>query len=180
MSDHDFELPQLRTTGDAPPVTPSPTASPLGDGQYGVNGLTELVFDLLAATRLVPEDKLALVRGRAHQSGSLPRALVDEGVASSDGIARMVAARHQLPLVDLAMSGVDEEAAKLIPLHVLERVAAIPYALHGDILHVAVADPANLHLIDELRLATRHPLDLGVTSKEDIHLAIRKLARASE
>src|SRR4051812_27126826 len=180
MSDHDFELPQLRTTGDAPPVTPSPTASPLGDGQYGVNGLTELVFDLLAATRLLPEDKLALVRGQAQQSGSLPRALVDEGVASSDGIARMVAARHQLPLVDLAMSGVDEAAGVLIPLHVLERVVAMPWALRDDVLHVAVADPANLHGMDELRLATRHPIEVGVASRDDILLAIRRLARASE
>ena len=47
-------------------------------------------------------------------------------------------------------------------------------------LHVAVADPANLHGIDELRLATRHPLELGVASREDILGAIRKLVRASE
>jgi hypothetical protein len=94
MSDDDFELPQLRTTGDAPPAMPS-TAAPLSSEGYAVNELAELVIDLLAATQLVPEDKLSLVRGRAMQGGSLPRALVEEGVASSDGIARMVAARHQ-------------------------------------------------------------------------------------
>src|SRR3954466_6198258 len=179
MSDYDFEIPQLRTTGDAPPVTPA-NAEPLSGAGYGVSDLAELVVDLLAATQLVPEDKLALVRGRAQQTGSLPRALVEEGVASSDGIARMVAARHQLPLVDLAMSGVDEAAGVLIPLHVLERVVAMPWALRGDVLHVAVADPANLHGMDELRLATRHPIEVGVASRDDILLAIRRLARASE
>ena len=45
---------------------------------------------------------------------------------------------------------------------------------------MAVADPANLHGLDELRLATRHPLELGVASREDILLSIRKLVRASE
>jgi hypothetical protein len=182
MSDHDFELPQLRTAGNAPPVTPAAAAdvSALGGAAYGVNELAELVVDLLGATQLIPDDKLALVRGRARQTGSLPQALVEEGVASSDGIARMVAARHQLPLVDLAMSGVDEDAGKLIPLHVLERVVAIPFSLRGDVLHVAVADPANIHAIDELRLATRHPIELGIASREDILLAIRRLARASE
>src|SRR5690242_11481644 len=141
MADDEFELPSLRTSGEAPPAAP---AEPLG-GQYGVNELAELVVDLLEATQLVPDDKLALVRGRAQQTGSLPRALVEEGVASADGIARMVAARHQLPLVDLAFSGVDEAAAKLLPLHVLERVVAVPYALRNDVLHIAVADPANVH-----------------------------------
>jgi type IV pilus assembly protein PilB len=179
MSDDDFEIPQLRTTGDAAPVTPS-TAAPLSGEGYGTNDLAELVVDLLAATQLVADDKLALVRGRAKQTGSLPRALVEEGVASSDGIARMVAARHQLPLVDLAFSGVDEEAAKLVPLHVLDRVTALPFALRGDVLHVAVADPANLHGIDELRLATRHPIELGVASREDILAGIRRLVRATE
>jgi type IV pilus assembly protein PilB len=178
MSDDEFELPQLRTAGTAPPAAPA--AAPPSLGAHPVNELAELVVDLLAATQLVPDDKLALVRGRAQQTGSLPQALVDEGVASADGIARMVAARHGLPLVDLALSGVDENAAKVIPLHVLERVVAIPYSLQGDTLHVAVADPANLHGIDELRLVTRHSLELGVASREDILAAIRRLVRASE
>jgi type IV pilus assembly protein PilB len=176
MADDDFELPQLRTSADAPPAR---GAEPLG-GQYGVNELAELVVDLLEATQLIPDDKLALVRGRAQTTGSLPRALVEEGVASADGIARMVAARHQLPLVDLAFSGVDDDAAKLIPLHVLERVVAIPYSLRNDVLHIAVADPANVHAIDELRLATRHSIELGVASRDDIVNAVRKLVRQSE
>src|ERR1700749_2351246 len=67
-----------------------------------INETAELLADLLAATGLIPDDKLALARGRAGSSGSLAQALVDEGVASSDGIARTLAARFQLPLVDLA------------------------------------------------------------------------------
>src|SRR4051812_17663364 len=106
MSNQDFEGPKLRTVGDpaAPPVAGvEPPAAP-----FAVNETAELVVDLLSATGLVQPDKLALVRGRAAQGGSLAQALVDEGVASSDGIARMLAARHQLPLVDLALTGVSE------------------------------------------------------------------------
>ncbi len=62
----------------------------------------------------------------------------------------------------------------------LERVAAIPYAFEGETVRVAIADPGNLHGIDELRLATRHPLELGVAARDDILAAIRKLVRASE
>jgi len=145
-----------------------------------VNEAVELVVDLLAATRLVPADKLALARGRAVQSGSLASALVAENIASSDGVARLRAARHGLPLVDLALLGIDRDAVKLLPLHVLERVVAIPYALDDDVLRVAVADPSNLHGIDEVRLATRHPVALGVASRDDILLEIRRLVRVSE
>src|SRR5487761_847761 len=156
MSDSSQEPPFLRTVLP----TGGGLRAPLG-GEYGVN-------------------ELAVVRGRARQTGSFAQALVEEGIASSDGIARILAARHQLPLVDLALADVDEAAARLIPLHVLERVIAIPYGLRGDTLLVAVADPANLHGIDELRLGTRHPVELGVASREDILGAVRKLVRNSE
>jgi type IV pilus assembly protein PilB len=92
----------------------------------------------------------------------------------------MLAARHQLPLVDLPLTGVDAEAAKVVPLHVLERIVAIPYAIENGYLRVAVADPANIHGIDELRLATRHPLELAVAPRDDVLSEIRRLVRVSE
>ena len=168
-------IPSLRTGMPETGQAGQPLSTP-----YGVNESVELVLDLLAATKLVPEDKLSLARGRAQHTRSLASALVEEGVASSEGIAKMLAARHQMPLVDLALAGVDPEAARELPLHVLERIGAIPYAYRDGRLQMAVADPANLHGLDELRLATRHPLELGVASREDILLSIRKLVRASE
>src|ERR687888_1520573 len=175
----EFERPPTLRTGpsegtDAAPAAPPPAGGP------GVNELAELVADLLAATGLVPADKLALVRGRAGPSGSIAQAIVDEGVASGEGIARMLAARHQLPLVDLPLTGVDAEAAKVVPLHVLERIVALPYAIENGYLRVAVADPANIHGIDELRLATRYPLELAVAPRDDVLAEIRRLVRASE
>ena len=152
MSDQEPDLPSLRTTPD--PGVGQP-AAPLST-PYAVNEAVELVIDLLSATKLVPEDKLAMARGRAQQTGSLAMALVEEGAASSEGIARMLAARHQLPLVDLGLVGVQEDAARELPLHVLERVGAMPYSLEDGVLRIALADPANLHGIDELRLATRY------------------------
>ena len=170
--------PNLRTVGSPGEQAAGTGAPPLGSGM-AINATAELVVDLLSATGLVSPDKLALVRGRAGQ-GSLAQAIVDEGVAPPEGIARSLAVRYQIALVDLALAGVDKEAAEQVPLHVLERVVAIPYALENGTLRIAVADPGNLHGIDELRLATRFPLDLGVSSSEDILAELRRMARASE
>ena len=170
--------PNLRTVGQTSDETAATGAQPLA-APFGVNTMAELVVDLLSATNLVAPDKLAIVRGRAGQ-GSLAQAIVDEGVAPPEGIARSLAVRYQISVVDLAATGVAKDAAELIPLHVLERVVAIPYALEEGTLRVAVADPGNLHGLDELRLATRYPLDLGVASSEDILAELRRMARASE
>ncbi len=64
MSDDENEPTQLNTVA---PVT-SGLRAPLG-AEYGINELAELVADLLSSTELVPEDKLAITRGRARQTG---------------------------------------------------------------------------------------------------------------
>src|SRR3954447_17015791 len=157
----------------ATPVGAPPPAFP------GVNAPAELVADLLAATGLLSEDKLNVLRGAAGQ-GSLAQAIVSEGFAASEGVARILAARFHLPLVDLAVTGVNKEAAGAVPLHVLERLTAIPYELSGGLLKVAIADPSDVHAIDELRLATRHQTELAVASREDILAEVKRLSRASE
>jgi type IV pilus assembly protein PilB len=147
---------------------------------FRVNERAELVADLVEATGLVPADKLALVRARVRQGGSVADAVLAEGVASPEGIARTLASRFHLPFVDLAETGISSDAARELPLHVLERIVAIPYAFDGNALTIAIADPANVHAIDELRLATRRPLELAVAARDDILSELRRLARESE
>ncbi len=147
---------------------------------FGVNETAELVLDLLGSTELVGSDQLALVRGRTSEGASVTDALIEEGAAAADGVARMLATRHHLPLVDIAASGVAADAAQMIPVNTLERAVAVPYAFEDDVLKVVVADPGNLHAIDELRLATRHPLELAVGSRDDIVVELQKLVRAAE
>jgi type IV pilus assembly protein PilB len=140
----------------------------------------ELLVDLIEATALVPADRLALVRGRVRQGGSFSETLVEEGLASSEGVARMLAARHRLPLVDLQLSGVAAESSVLMPLHVLRRAVALPYRLEGETLYVAIADPGNVQAVDELRLATRYRISLGVAARDAILVELDRMSRVSD
>jgi type IV pilus assembly protein PilB len=171
--------PNLRTPGTEPGSATPPGGAGLRGPAPPINALAELVADLIAATGLVPVDKLALVRGAAGM-GSFAHALVEQNLASSEGLAKTLAARYGMPIVDLALTGISDEATGEIALHVLERLTAVPYALENGVLKVAVADPGNIQGIDELRLATRHQLELAVAARDDILAEIRRLARASE
>ena len=122
---------------------------------------SDLVAELIAATELVPRDRLAAARGRAG-IGGLAQALQDEGYAHPDGVARSLARRYGFPFIDLADERASPSASELIPLKTLQRVVAVPVSRTDDRLRVAVADPANIHGIDELRLATRYTVDIGV------------------
>jgi type IV pilus assembly protein PilB len=170
---------------------PADSVPPPGAG-IAPSAITELVADLLEATGLLPPDRLAGVRSRAG-TGSISQAIVDEGLADPSvetppaglawpggGLRTFDAGESHLPLVDLAVEGIDRAAAGQIPAHVLERAGAIPYKLEGNRLYVAIADPTNVHAIDELRIATRHALELGVAPAEDIALELRRIVRATE
>ena len=169
----------LRRVGAESEETPAVEPEPHPGAGIELNPVTQLVADLIEATGLVPADRLAQARTRAG-TGSLAQALVDEGLAEGTGVARVAAEASHLPLVDLQAEGVDRATAGEIPTHVLTRAVAIPYRREGERLFIAIADPTNVHAVDELRIATRYTLDIGVAPREDIEVELRRLVRASE
>ncbi len=177
MSGTDFTPPDPRplVADVQAPMTPPTSAA-----SFGADVRAELLADLIEATALAAPDRIALVRGRTRQGEPFVEALVAEGLASSDGVARMLAARHGLPLVDLHANAVSTEASVQIPLHVLRRAVALPYRLEGETLHVAITDPQNVHAIDELRLATSYRLSLGVAARDDVVAELDRMGRVSD
>ena len=126
----------------------------------------------------MPPDKVELVRHRAA-GGSFSQALVDEGLANALGVARRYAEQYQMPLVDLAVAGVDGEASKAIALPVLERTCAIPFASDGKTLKLAITNPQDVRGLDELRLATRLSVEFFIAAKNDVLTELRRLSRAA-
>src|SRR5256886_1748861 len=149
-----------------------------GSGQ-GPPDQGDLVADVIRETGLLPSEKVDAVRERAA-GASFSRALIDEGLASALGVARTLAEQYHLPLVDLAVAGVDAEAAKAIALPVLQRVVSIPFATDGSTLKVAITDPGDVRGLDELRLATRQSVEFFVAAKNDVLTELRRLSRSAE
>jgi type IV pilus assembly protein PilB len=139
----------------------------------------ELVVDLLETTGLIPAAKFEVLR-EAAKTTPVVQVLINEGLASSEAIARIVAAQYGLPVIELGSTGIDPIAASSVPLHVLEQVNALPYAFEDDSLCVAISDPQNIHGIDSLRLASRRPISLRVAASEEIATELGRLARTAE
>jgi type IV pilus assembly protein PilB len=155
--------------------------APATNGRVGGSfaTLADLVADLITPLEILPRDRLAAARARAGV-GSLAEALADEGHAQSDGIARSLARRHGLPYIDLQEDRPTGDAIEQIPLRALKRVTAIPVSLRDGRLLVALADPANILAVDELRLATRYHLDLAIAGRDEILVELSRLERSAE
>jgi type IV pilus assembly protein PilB len=167
---------RLRTPADE--ETGPAEAGPLRPA-FPVNAVSELVADVIEQTGLLSPADVTVARSTGKTS-SFAQALVDEGLAAPERVANALSARFGLPVVDLLETGVAADAAKEIPLHVLERIVAIPYAIESGVLRIAIADPQNVNAVDELRLATRLQIELAIASKDDIVHEVKRLARAAE
>jgi type IV pilus assembly protein PilB len=154
-----------------------PTA---GAASLELNQSAELLADLLEPTGLVPREGLERIRQRAGSSSSFAEALLEEGIGSPEAAARALARRTGLPLVDLNDVGTSLDATEAVPLRVLQRAVAVPYAVEDDRLRIAIADPRDLNAIDELRLASRRTIELAVAPRDEIITELKRLSRVSE
>ena len=138
----------------------------------------ELVADLIESTALVPPDRLALVGagppGRVVRRGArCGGACLERGRRSYVRRASPPAARRSA--ADRSGGGGEHaDAASRPPPRGRTSLPA-----RGRDLHIAIADPQNVQAIDELRLATRYQLSLGVAPRDDILAELDRMGRVS-
>ena len=80
--------PNLRAPGTEPGSATPPGGAGLGGTPPPINALAELVADLIAATGLVPADKLAMVRGRGRDGARSPTRSSSRTSPRAKGLAR--------------------------------------------------------------------------------------------
>ena len=121
-----MKLTRAPSADEATPTEDAPAPTRTLATPFGVDETAELLLDLLEATTLVDSGAMTEVRSRAAGGTPVTQALIEEGAATSDGIARMLAVRHHLPVVDLPSAGVAVDAAQLIPVQTRDRGARRP------------------------------------------------------
>jgi type IV pilus assembly protein PilB len=83
-------------------------------------------------------------------------------------VARALADEYGLPFITLVENELDDNAFFSLPERLIRRGTLLPYRIEEGRLQVAVADPSDVILIDELRLVATMPVDLAVAPAADI------------
>ncbi len=82
--------------------------------------------------------------------------------------ARRLAERYRCPFVDLAEQRIDAELFRSIPAELMFRYNFVPLAAHDSTLVVAMVDPSQLQLTDELALLLGKRLQIKVATASQI------------
>ncbi len=96
----------------------------------------------------------------------IPAVLPDGGAESQQ--ARRLAERYRCPFVDLREQRIDPELFRSIPAEMMFRYNFVPLEAHDTTLVVAMADPSQLHLTDELSLLLGKRLQIRVATASQI------------
>ena len=99
------------------------------------------------------DQAVAEQRSSGHRLGYV---LVKLGFVPELEITKILARLHRMPAVDLSRFEVDPKVLKLIPADLATKNVVLPLKREGRTLTVAMADPTNMGVVDDLKFITRY------------------------
>lgn len=142
------------------------------------------IGELLVESGAVSEAQVrnALGHQRSHARGDrLGRVLVSMGLVSPAAVARALATQFDMPFI--ALPEVPQDVIATIPLDFQAEHRVVPFRLEAEgrseRLHIAVEDPGDLTVVDELRFQLRKTIRVYVAAADDIDNAL-SLARGEK
>jgi type IV pilus assembly protein PilB len=120
---------------------------------------SERVGDLLFREGLITADQLSMALQDQKQSGHrIGYSLVKLGFVKEVEVTKILARQHKMPAVDLSRFELDPKIAKMIPADLARKNCLLPLKRDGRTLTVAMADPSNLGVLEDLKFITRYDI----------------------
>ena len=117
------------------------------------------IGDLLVSQGLISRDQLvAALREQTKTHHRLGYILVSLGMIDELELTKVLARHFRMPAVDLSRFEADPKILRLIPADLAQKRMVLPLKREGRTLTVAVADPADQGLLDDLKFITRFDL----------------------
>jgi len=99
---------------------------------------------------------------------SLENIILKERFVTQQQLASFYSAQLGLPYIDLKKHGVKSEALQIVPEVIARKYGVIPVEITGDAIVVAMEDPRNVQILDELTALTMRRIEPVVSTFQDI------------
>jgi type IV pilus assembly protein PilB len=120
---------------------------------------TDRLGDLLVAEGLINQAQLrAALADQKTSHQRLGYILVKQGAVAELELTKVLARQYRMPAVDLSKFEVDLKLLPLVPADLAAKRMVLPLRREGRTLTVAVADPADQGLVEDLKFITRFDL----------------------
>jgi type IV pilus assembly protein PilB len=137
--------------------------------------------EILLREGLVTREQLAQAlteqKNTKHRLGYV---LVKLGLVQELEITKVLARQYRMPAVDLSRFEVDPKIIKLVPGDLATKSVVLPLKREGRTLTVAMADPTDLGLLEDLKFITRFDLFPVIAGEYTLRNLIEKYYEQSD
>ena len=136
----------------------------------------ERIGDLLVREGLITREQLARALEEQRQSGTrVGYNLIKLGFIEENELTKMLARQYKMPAIDLSRFEVDPKIAKMIPTELAVKNLVIPLKRDGRTLTIAMADPTNLGVLEDLKFITRYDIFPVIAGEFTLRNVIEKI-----
>ncbi len=134
--------------------------------------------EMLLEAGVIDEHKLQAALGHQRKwGGRLGKALVDLKLATEAQIVTALTHKfgyQAVPRQALEGGPMLESALKLVPREFASRHNLIPFAMDSSTISVAMSDPANIAVVDEIRFRTGRRVQIALAGDQQIASAVQR------
>jgi len=136
--------------------------------------------EMLIEQHIISTEQLdSALQLQRKEGGRLSEILVKQGIVKAEEVAAVLSVQLNIPLIDLKRHTVQPNALQLIPEDMARKHTLIPLDIVGDSLVVVMADPEDIHTIEDIKAQVKMRVELALGIPSDIERAIDLNYRSS-
>jgi type IV pilus assembly protein PilB len=137
-------------------------------------GQKKRLGDLLVESGLITAEVLQQTLKEKRNNQKLGDAFIEKGLLTEQQLIEVLEFQLGIPHISLYRYPIEEQAVAIVPRDFARRHFLMPVKRDGDKLFVAMADPMDFTVIDDLRLTTGFQIERAISAKDDIIRAQKK------
>jgi len=132
--------------------------------------------ELLLESGIITEAELqAALEEQRHSRKKLGDILLSQALMTEHQLIEVLEFQLGIPHVTLSRYQIDSKLAQIVPEALARRYQVLPIRAEGRKLMVAMTDPLDLLVIDDLRMSTGFTIEPAIISQSELQLGIARL-----
>jgi type IV pilus assembly protein PilB len=123
---------------------------------------------------LTPEQLSEGVEFQRKNNLGLSASLINLGFVDENQITEALSRQYGVPSIDFSTVEIDETITRLVPREVAQKYCVVPISRRGSTLTLAMADPANVYAMDDIKFVTGFTIEPVVASEISVRNAIER------
>lgn len=132
----------------------------------------KMIQALVDLKHITKEDLDSAIALQKQKGLSLDKILIEKGLILEKELMVLLIKELHIPSINLAKYKIDPGLQEIIPEKIARQYRIIPFSRLGDTITIALSDPLNIFMIDDLKSITGKEIDVIMSAESDILKAI--------